>query len=51
MRAVSNKYGERFSQDISQMGKRYGGKWGPNMLANYCRSHVRETPTGENKPK
>jgi hypothetical protein len=25
--ALSNEYGERFHQDISQMEKRYSGKW------------------------
>jgi hypothetical protein len=47
MAAVSDEQGERFQQDISQMKKRYSGKLGPNMLANYCRSRVRETSTGE----
>jgi len=36
---------------ISQMGKTYSGKCGPNMLNNYCKSHVRETPTSEYKTK
>jgi hypothetical protein len=51
MEAVSDEHGERFNQDISQMRKRYSGKWVPNMLANYCRIHVKETPTGEYKTK
>ena len=51
MEAVSDEHCERFSQDISQMGKKYSGKWGPNMLANYCRSHVREALTDEYKTK
>jgi hypothetical protein len=29
--------------------KRYSGKWNPNMLADYCWTLVRETPTGEQK--
>jgi len=39
----------KFRQDISQIEKRYTGKWSPNMLADYCWSFIRETPTGENK--
>ncbi|GBP20941.1 hypothetical protein EVAR_9510_1 [Eumeta japonica] len=34
--AVSDEHGERFHQDISNMEKRYQGKWSPNMLADYC---------------
>ncbi|KAH9631061.1 hypothetical protein HF086_015046 [Spodoptera exigua] len=34
--AVSDEHGERFHQDISDMEKRYQGKWSPNMLADYC---------------
>jgi hypothetical protein len=49
MRAVSDKHGEGFHQKISQTENRYGGKWSPNMLADYCWSLIMETPTGENK--
>jgi hypothetical protein len=51
MGAVTDEHAEKFSQDISEMENRYIGKWSPNMLANYCRSHVKETPTGEYKTK
>jgi hypothetical protein len=48
MAAVSEGHGENFNQDISQIEKRYIGKWIPDMLAEYCCSLIRETPTGEN---
>ncbi|GBN74902.1 hypothetical protein AVEN_172386-1 [Araneus ventricosus] len=32
---VSDEHGERFHQDISNMGVRYGGKWNSKMLADY----------------
>jgi hypothetical protein len=31
------------------MEKRYRGKWSSNILADYCWSLIRETPTGEHK--
>ncbi len=43
--AVSDEHGERFHQDISQMEKRYSGKSGENMLADFCWSLHRETST------
>jgi hypothetical protein len=49
MGAVSDEHGEKFYQDISQIEKRYSGKWSPYMLADSCCSLIRETPTGENK--
>ncbi|GBM32788.1 hypothetical protein AVEN_83749-1 [Araneus ventricosus] len=33
--SVSDEHSERFHQDISNMGARYGGKWNPKMLADY----------------
>jgi hypothetical protein len=36
MGAFSDKPGEGFHQEISQTENRYGGKWSPNMLTNYC---------------
>jgi hypothetical protein len=27
---------QRFQQDVFQTEKRYGGKWSPDMLADYC---------------
>ncbi|GBO27197.1 hypothetical protein AVEN_72784-1, partial [Araneus ventricosus] len=32
---VSDEHGERFHQDISNMGARYQGKWNPKMLTDY----------------
>jgi hypothetical protein len=46
MGAVSNKHGERFHQEFSQTENRYGGKLGPNMLADYCWSLIMEKPPG-----
>jgi hypothetical protein len=34
--AVSDEHGERFHPDISNMEKRYQGKWSLSMLADYC---------------
>jgi hypothetical protein len=42
--AVSDAYGERFHQDIATMEKRYGGKWSPAILAEYCWTVTRGTP-------
>jgi hypothetical protein len=39
MGAISNEHGKRFHQDTSQIAKRYGGKWSPNILADCCWSH------------
>jgi hypothetical protein len=49
MRSVSDEHGENCHQDISQMEKRYIGKWSPNILADYCWSLIRVTPPGEYK--
>jgi len=49
MGAVSDEHGEMFHQDISQIGKKYGGKWSPNILADYCLNLTTVTPTGEYK--
>ena len=32
----SDKYGERFHQDIQKMEKRYQEKWNPNMVTGCC---------------
>jgi len=32
---VSDEHEERFHQDISEMEKRFQGKWNPSMLADY----------------
>lgn len=33
---VLDEHGERFQQDISNMEKRYQGKWNTTMHADYC---------------
>ena len=33
---VSEEQGERFHQDIKDMGRRYQGRWNVNMIADYC---------------
>jgi hypothetical protein len=48
---VSDENSERFHQDISQMEKRYSSTWNPNMLADYCWTLVRKTPTEEYEKK
>jgi hypothetical protein len=42
--AVSDEHGERFHQDISNMEKRYQGKWSLSMLADYCWTLMRDVP-------
>lgn len=34
--AVSDEQGERFHQDISEMERRYQGRWDSAMLGDYC---------------
>ena len=34
--AVSDEQGERFHQDILQMGQHYQGKWEESMMSDYC---------------
>jgi len=46
---VSDEGGESFHQDISQIKKRYSGKWSRNMSADCCWSLIKETSTGESK--
>jgi hypothetical protein len=36
LRAVSDKHGERFHQQISVMENRYQGNFNPNMMGDYC---------------
>jgi hypothetical protein len=47
--AVSDELGERFHEDISYIGKKYSGKWSPNIMADSCLSLIKATPTGEHK--
>ncbi|GBM61614.1 hypothetical protein AVEN_269524-1 [Araneus ventricosus] len=42
--SVSDEHGERFHQDISNMGASYKGKWNPKMLADYCWTVRRDIP-------
>jgi hypothetical protein len=49
MRDTSDEHGERFHQDISQMGKKYSGKWNPNIMTDYCLRIIRVTRTGKYK--
>jgi hypothetical protein len=51
MGAVSDEHGIRFYQDTSRKENRYSGKWNPNMLADYCWTLVRETPTEYKRQK
>ena len=39
---VSEEHGERFHQDISDMERRYQGRWNCNMMGDYLWSIVRE---------
>jgi len=49
MRSVSDEHGKNCHQDISQMEKRYIGKWSPDILADYCWSLIRVIPAGKYK--
>jgi len=51
MGAVSDEHSERIHQDITRVNKRLSGKWNPYMLADYCWTLVRETPTKECRRK
>jgi hypothetical protein len=42
--AVSDEHGETFHQDISNMEKRYQGKWSLSMLVDYCWTLKRDIP-------
>jgi hypothetical protein len=42
--AVSDEHGQRFHQDISNMEKRYQGKWSLSTLADYCWTIKRDFP-------
>jgi hypothetical protein len=45
MAAVSDEHRGRFHQDIPQMENRYSSKGNPDILADYCWTLLRETPT------
>ncbi|KMQ83772.1 hypothetical protein RF55_19128 [Lasius niger] len=40
----SEKQGERFHQDIKEMGRRYHGRWDVNMMADFCWTLKRSVP-------
>jgi hypothetical protein len=40
--SVSVELGERFHQDISEMERRYQGRWDPSMMGDYCWFLVRD---------
>jgi hypothetical protein len=42
--AISDEHGERFHQDISNMGKQYQSKRSLSMLADYCWTLERDVP-------
>jgi hypothetical protein len=42
--AVSEEQGERFHQDIKEMGRRCLGRWNVNMMGDYCWALHREIP-------
>ncbi|GBN04397.1 hypothetical protein AVEN_14740-1, partial [Araneus ventricosus] len=42
--SVSDEHGERFHQDISDMGARYRGKWNLKMLADCFWTLKRDIP-------
>jgi hypothetical protein len=48
---VSDEHGERFHQDISNMKKRYQGKWSLSMLTDYCWTLKRDVPQATHSRK
>jgi hypothetical protein len=42
--AISDEHGERFHQNISNMVKRYQGKWSLSVLADYSWTLKRDVP-------
>ena len=47
----SEEQGERFHQDISVTENRYQGKWGVNMMAEFCWMLKRDTVSNSRKRK
>jgi hypothetical protein len=47
----SEEQGERFHQDISEMEKRYQGRWDVNTVADFCRTLKREANQNTRKRK
>lgn len=48
---VSEKQGGRFHQDIKEMERRYQGRWDVRMMADYCWTLKRDSPTKLHKKK
>jgi hypothetical protein len=44
---ISEEQGERFHQDLKDIERRYQGRWGVNMIADYCWSIARDDPSRE----
>jgi hypothetical protein len=43
--SVSDEQGERFYQDFAALEVRHKGKWNPAMIADYCWTLLRDSPT------
>ncbi|GBM98119.1 hypothetical protein AVEN_229765-1 [Araneus ventricosus] len=41
---VSDEHGERFHQNIANMGKQYQGNWTTAMWTHYCWMLIRDAP-------
>jgi hypothetical protein len=48
---ISDEHGERFHQDISDLGERYKGKRNLTMMSDYFWTLVRDTNDHEHKRK
>jgi hypothetical protein len=48
---VSDEHGERFHQDISNMEKRYQGKWSLSVLGDYSCTLKRDVPQATHSRK
>jgi hypothetical protein len=48
---LSEEQGERFHQDVKEMGRRYQGRWDVSMMAHCCWSIKREALYQEHKRK
>jgi hypothetical protein len=49
--AVTERQGEIFHQDISEIERRYQRRWNVGMMADYCWMLQREVPEGVHKRK
>jgi hypothetical protein len=48
---VSEEQGERFHQDINEMGRRYQCRWNVNIMGDCCWTLQREIPGTSHKRK